>query len=215
MAAVAVARVGIALLSGDVRRLALGAIGALFLGSASIVFIVVMLLKSLLGFAGGSAGLGLLPGVGGAAGPLASAIAGDQLAFMQQVAAASACGLPWSVLAGVAFVESDFGTNLGPSSAGAYGYAQFMPGVTGNGPWASGQDGHAPPPHVAQRWVRYRRGAVRDRSRLHPLLLGVTGNGPWASAGAVLGNTHRRAPDPIRDRSRLHPAAMGGRQSFG
>jgi hypothetical protein len=122
MAAVAVARVGVALLSGDVRRLAVGAIGALFLGSVSIVFVIVMLLKSLLGFAGGSASFGLMPGAGGAPGPLASVIAGDQLAFMQQVAAASSCGLPWSVLAGVAFVESDFGTNLGPSSAGAYGY---------------------------------------------------------------------------------------------
>jgi len=113
MAAVAVARVGTALLSSDVRRLALGAIGALFLGSATIVFVIVMLLKSLLGFAGGSTSLGLLPGTGGAPGPLASAIVADQLAFMQQVAAASSCGLPWSVLAGVAFVESDFGTNLG------------------------------------------------------------------------------------------------------
>jgi len=56
MAAVAVARVGVALLSGDVRRLAVGAIGALFLGSVSIVFVIVMLLKSLLGFAGGSTG---------------------------------------------------------------------------------------------------------------------------------------------------------------
>ncbi len=136
MAAVAVARVGVALLSGDVRRLAVGAIGALFLGSVSIVFVIVMLLKSLLGFAGGSTSLGLLPGAGGAPGPLASAIAGDQLAFMQQVAAASSCGLPWSVLAGVAFVESDFGTNLGPSSAGAYGYGQFMPGT-----WPSYGDG--------------------------------------------------------------------------
>ena len=133
MAAVAVARVGVALLSGDVRRLAVGAIGALFLGSVSIVFVIVMLLKSLLGFAGGSASFGLVPGAGGAPGPLASVIAGDQLAFMQQVAAASSCGLPWSVLAGVAFVESDFGTNLGPSSAGAYGY--------GPGTWPSYSDG--------------------------------------------------------------------------
>jgi murein DD-endopeptidase MepM/ murein hydrolase activator NlpD len=40
--------------------------------------------------------------------------------------------LPWSVLAGVASVETDFGTNLGPSSAGAYGYGQFVPGTWAN-----------------------------------------------------------------------------------
>ena len=139
MAALAVARVGAALLSSDVRRLALGAIGAVFLGSAGTVFLVVMLLNSLLGFATGSASLGLVPEAGGAPGPLASEIPSDQLAVMQQIAASSSCGLPWSVLAGVAFVESDFGRNLGPSSAGAYGYGQFMPGTwpgySGGVPW--------------------------------------------------------------------------------
>ena len=139
MAGVAVARVGVALLSSDLRRLAIGAIGALFLGSVAIVFVIVALLESLFGFAGGSASLGLLPGVGGAPAPLASGIPGDQLAFMQQVAASSSCDLPWSVLAGVASIESDFGANLGPSSAGAYGYGQFMPGTwpsySGGVPW--------------------------------------------------------------------------------
>ena len=67
--------------------------------------------------------MGLLPASGGSPGPLASSIPPDQLTFMQEVASASSCGLPWSVLAGVASVESDFGTNPGPSSAGAYGYA--------------------------------------------------------------------------------------------
>jgi|SRR5579859_2885347 len=79
-----------------------------------------MLLKSLFGFAGARRVLGCCPGAGGAPGP---------------PAAASSCGLPWSVLAG-AFVESDFGANLGPSSAGAYGCGQFMPGT-----WPSYSDG--------------------------------------------------------------------------
>ena len=39
----------------------------------------------------------------------------------------------------MAYIESDFGQNLGPSSAGAYGYAQFLPGTWasygGNVPW--------------------------------------------------------------------------------
>ena len=127
MAAVAVARVGVALLSSDARRLLLAATGAVFMGCVTIAFIIVTLLKALLGFGASAQSMGLLPAVAGIPGPLASSIPSDQLAFMQQVAAASACRLPWSVLAGVASVESDFGTNLGPSSAGAYGYGQFVP----------------------------------------------------------------------------------------
>ena len=129
MAATAVARVAVALLSKDVRRLLIGAAGAAFLGAVAIVFVVVTLLKSLVGFAAGTPGMALLPSVGGDPGPLAAEIPADQLAFMQEVASASACGLPWSVLAGIASVESGFGRNLGPSSAGAYGYGQFEPGT--------------------------------------------------------------------------------------
>src|SRR5579859_5160334 len=129
MAAVAVARVGVALLSSDARRLVLGALGALILGAAAIVFLVVTVLRSVFGFATEIPSMGLVPPVGSAPAPLAASLPGDQVSFMQEVASGSSCGLPWSVLAGVAFVESDFGTNLGPSSAGAYGYGQFMPGT--------------------------------------------------------------------------------------
>src|SRR4051812_504177 len=34
-----------------------------------------------------------------------------------------------AILAGLTKVESDFGRNLGPSSAGAVGWTQFMPGT--------------------------------------------------------------------------------------
>jgi len=55
-------------------------------------------------------------------------------------------GVPWQVLAAINKVESDFGRNMGPSSAGAVGWMQFMPatwmewGVDANGdgvadPW--------------------------------------------------------------------------------
>jgi murein DD-endopeptidase MepM/ murein hydrolase activator NlpD len=55
-------------------------------------------------------------------------------------------GVPWQVLAAINKVESDFGRNMGPSSAGAIGWMQFMPatwleyGVDANGdgvadPW--------------------------------------------------------------------------------
>jgi murein DD-endopeptidase MepM/ murein hydrolase activator NlpD len=60
--------------------------------------------------------------------------------------AASAYGIPWQVLASINKIESNFGQNMGPSSAGAVGWMQFMPstwlrwGVDANGdgiadPW--------------------------------------------------------------------------------
>jgi murein DD-endopeptidase MepM/ murein hydrolase activator NlpD len=60
--------------------------------------------------------------------------------------AGAAYGIPWQVLAAINKVESNFGRNMGPSSAGAVGWMQFMPstwlrwGVDANGdgvadPW--------------------------------------------------------------------------------
>jgi murein DD-endopeptidase MepM/ murein hydrolase activator NlpD len=66
------------------------------------------------------------------------------LALWQQ--AGAAYGIPWQVLAAINKVESNWGRNMGPSSAGAIGWMQFMPstwlrwGVDANGdgiadPW--------------------------------------------------------------------------------
>jgi murein DD-endopeptidase MepM/ murein hydrolase activator NlpD len=60
--------------------------------------------------------------------------------------AGAAYGVPWQVLAAINKIESNFGQNMGPSSAGAIGWMQFMPdtwlrwGVDANGdgiadPW--------------------------------------------------------------------------------
>src|SRR5207342_2165969 len=68
-----------------------------------------------------------------------------QLLALWQRAGAS-YGIPWPVLAAINKVESNFGRNMGPSSAGAIGWMQFMPstwerwGVDANGdgvadPW--------------------------------------------------------------------------------
>jgi murein DD-endopeptidase MepM/ murein hydrolase activator NlpD len=38
-----------------------------------------------------------------------------------------AYGIPWQVLAAINKIESNFGENMGPSSAGAVGWMQFMP----------------------------------------------------------------------------------------
>ena len=69
----------------------------------------------------------------------------DQLLALWQRAGAS-YHVPWQVLAAINKVESNFGRNMGPSSAGAIGWMQFMPstwerwGVDANGdgiadPW--------------------------------------------------------------------------------
>src|SRR5919201_1214814 len=41
--------------------------------------------------------------------------------------AGTAYGIPWQVLAAINKIESNFGQNMGPSSAGAIGWMQFMP----------------------------------------------------------------------------------------
>src|SRR5947199_6167498 len=62
--------------------------------------------------------------------------------------AGAAYGIPWQVLAAINKIESNFGRNMGPSSAGAIGWMQFMPstwmrwGVDANGdgiadPWTA------------------------------------------------------------------------------
>jgi NlpC/P60 family/Transglycosylase SLT domain len=68
-----------------------------------------------------------------------SAIPADQLAAMQQAAAAAPCPLDWSILAGIARVESGFGSNMATSSAGAIGYGQFLPST-----WAAYGNGGNP-----------------------------------------------------------------------
>jgi murein DD-endopeptidase MepM/ murein hydrolase activator NlpD len=68
----------------------------------------------------------------------------DLLGLWQR--AGSSYGIPWQVLAAINKVESNFGRNMGPSSAGAVGWMQFMPdswlrwGIDSNGdgvadPW--------------------------------------------------------------------------------
>src|SRR5207245_2779215 len=119
-----------------------GVVGALVVGGSLVVLVgllAAVLAGSLATFAGGLPGLGVLPTLSVSSAPAAREIPPDQLAAMRQVAAGSACHLPWTVLAGVAGVESSFGKNMGPSSAGAIGYGQFLPAT-----WAAyGAGGNA------------------------------------------------------------------------
>jgi cell wall-associated NlpC family hydrolase len=66
---------------------------------------------------------------------------GMSFAALQPIweAAGNTYGVPWEVLAAINKVETNFGQNLGPSSAGAVGWMQFMPstwarwGIDANG----------------------------------------------------------------------------------
>jgi len=69
----------------------------------------------------------------------------DQLLPIWQ-AAGQAYGIPWSVLAAIDKVESNFGLNMGPSSAGAVGWMQFMPDTWAR--WGIDADGDG----VADPW---------------------------------------------------------------
>jgi murein DD-endopeptidase MepM/ murein hydrolase activator NlpD len=55
-------------------------------------------------------------------------------------------GIPWNVLAAINKIESNFGRNMGPSSAGAIGWMQFMPSTWMR--WGTDADGNG----VADPW---------------------------------------------------------------
>src|SRR5919202_4358016 len=101
---------------------------ALLVGLALVLAVSVPLALVGVGTPGGSLGpawtLGDVPRVDGVG---LDEVPPDQLRLMEQVAAGSSCGLGWPLLAAVARVESGFGRQADQvSSAGAYGYGQFM-----------------------------------------------------------------------------------------
>ena len=57
-----------------------------------------------------------------------------------------AYGVPWNVLAAINKIESNFGRNMGPSSAGAIGWMQFMPSTWLR--WGTDADGNG----IADPW---------------------------------------------------------------
>ncbi len=93
----------------------------------------------------------------------------DQLQRLWR-AAADTYGVPWSVLAAVNSIESNFGRNMGPSSAGAVGWMQFMPGTWAMWGVDADGDGSANPwnpedaVYAAARYLAA-AGATRDVAR--------------------------------------------------
>jgi len=82
--------------------------------------------------------------------PPAPSNGGAQLSLpaLQQLwnGAGAAYGVPWQVLAAINKIESNFGRNMGPSSAGAVGWMQFMPDTWRR--WGVDADGNG----VADPW---------------------------------------------------------------
>ena len=94
-----------------------------------------------------ASGAGLLSSTSGVA-PSTEALADIPAAYLQAFeAAASTCpGLPWTVLAGIGRVETDFGADDQVSSAGAEGPMQFLPSTWAE--WGIDAFGHTGTPDI-------------------------------------------------------------------
>jgi hypothetical protein len=68
------------------------------------------------------------------------------LTLYQESAARYCPGLSWTVLAAIGQIESDHGTNMGPSSAGALGPMQFLPSTWKI--WGTDGFGETGPPNI-------------------------------------------------------------------
>jgi hypothetical protein len=109
---------------------------AVRIGIAALLLLLIPLSGVVLGFGGILALFGGLSGTACGGGPVWSGpptsiavgeIPAEQLTVMQQAARSAQCTLPWTVLAAIASIESEFGRTADrTSSAGAYGYGQFL-----------------------------------------------------------------------------------------
>ena len=150
--------------------------------------------------------------------------------------AGAAYGVPWNVLAAINKIESNFGRNMGPSSAGAIGWMQFMPSTWLR--WGTDADGNG----LADPWnpvdaiysaARYlaASGAARDiRQAVFSYnhawwyvndvmqLAQLYGNSDTAAAGATQARPRSRSGRPTGQvvarleelQSQLDDAKVGG-----
>jgi hypothetical protein len=117
--------------------------------------------------------------------PVASVQAGTQPASYLQLFKASAAlycpGLSWTVLAAIGQIESADGTNMGPSSAGALGPMQFLPGTWAQ--WGIDGFGQTGAPDVMNPYD-----AVPSAARL--LCADGAANGGTSLRGAIFDYNH-------------------------
>ena len=105
--------------------------------------------------------------------------------------AGAAYGIPWSVLAAINKVESNFGRNMGPSSAGAVGWMQFMPDTWLR--WGADYDGDG----IADPWNA--KDAVFSAARY----LAAAGGASDISRGVFAYNHAQWYVDEVLDLARL------------
>ena len=130
-------------------------------------------------------------------------------------------GIPWQVLAAINKIESNFGRNMGPSSAGAVGWMQFMPdtwlrwGTDGNGdgladPW-SPDDGVFSAARYLAAAERPNRHLARDL-RLQPCAVVRRRRAPAGRdvRRRARGRRRRLLARPDGDRARGRAGAGGG-----
>jgi hypothetical protein len=141
--------------------------GRLLIAAALPLTIVVVLVATMTAaIAGGQSAAACTETTAGPPSPEAQATIPAELLTLF-AAAERAYGVPWNVLAAVSKVETDFGRNLGPSSAGAIGWMQFMPktwaqyGVDGDGDGRADPDNPADAILAAANYLRA-SGAGRD-----------------------------------------------------
>jgi hypothetical protein len=102
------------------------------------------------------------------------------LQLFQESAARYCPGLSWTVLAAIGQIESGFGANMGPSSAGALGPMQFLPSTWQV--WGTTAFGEAGPPNIMDPYD-----AVPSAARL----LCANGAGsPSSLRGAIFAYNH-------------------------
>jgi hypothetical protein len=117
--------------------------------------------------------------------PVGSVSAGTQPTSYIQLfkdSAAEYCpGLSWTVLAAIGQIESDDGTNVGPSSAGALGPMQFLPSTWAR--WGIDAFGQTGPPNVMNPYD-----AVPSAAKL--LCADGAGAGGSSLSHAIFGYNH-------------------------
>ena len=105
---------------GQAGRLAVRLLGV----KGAVVALVVAVVLAVVAAVATVAGITIVQ-AGVVLGPRGLSVPPEHLQVM--VAVQDQYGVPWQVLAAIAYVESSFGQNMGPSSAGAVGYCQFLP----------------------------------------------------------------------------------------
>jgi hypothetical protein len=114
-------------------------------------------------------------------GHVSSSRPASYLALFQESAALYCPGLSWTVLAAIGQIESGDGQNVGPSTAGALGPMQFLPGTWAR--WGIDAFGESGPPNVMDPY-----GAVPSAAE-YLCASGAT-SGPAGLSAAIFAYNH-------------------------